>query len=141
MRYIVKLAVLTLAVFCTSFILGIHFVNPWTALLVALVISLLNTFLKPVLVFFTIPFTVVTLGLFLLVINAAIIMIASKLVPGFEVGGFWWALLFSIILSFVNSVLESLFGTKTKPNDNNNQNQNQNNNQDDNHFDDYEEVK
>jgi len=141
MRYILKLAVLTLAVFCTSYILRIDLPDFWTTLLVALVISLLNTFLKPVLVFFTIPFTVVTLGLFLLVINAAIIMIASKLVPGFHVDGFWWALLFSIILSFINSILESLFGTKTKQNRNNNTDQNQNNQQDDNHFDDYEEVK
>jgi putative membrane protein len=59
-------------------------------------------------VLLTIPFTVITFGLFLLVINAVIILIASSWVDGFKVDGFWWAMIFSIILSFISSFLESL---------------------------------
>lgn len=78
-----------------------------TALLVAAVLGLLNTLLKPLLIFLTLPVTVITLGLFLLVINAVIVMIAARLVPGFSVDSFWWALGFSLLLSLVQSVLGS----------------------------------
>ncbi|HRG39542.1 MAG TPA: phage holin family protein, partial [Bacteroidia bacterium] len=61
-----------------------------------------------IMVVLTIPITIVSLGLFLIVINACIILLASKLVTGFHVDGFWWALLFSLILSMVTSILESL---------------------------------
>jgi putative membrane protein len=79
-----------------------------TALLVALVLAFLNAVVKPILIFFTIPITVVTLGLFLVVINAGIILLADKLVDGFHVKNFWWALLFSIILSIVSSIFEGI---------------------------------
>lgn len=87
---------------------GIHVSTFWTALLVALVLSFLNLFLKPLMVILTIPFTIDTFGLFLLVINAIIIMIAGSWVTGFTVDGFWWAMLFSVILSVISSLLESL---------------------------------
>ena len=83
--------------------------------IIAIVIALLNTFLKPILILLTIPVTVLTLGLFLLVINAFIILFASELVNGFKVDGFWWALLFSIILSVVTSLLNSIAGTHKQP--------------------------
>jgi len=72
------------------------------------VLSFLNVFLKPILVLLTLPFTIFTLGLFLLVINAGIILLTSSLVEGFHVDGFWWALLFSLILSLISSALNSL---------------------------------
>ncbi len=79
-----------------------------TALLTAAVLGLLNNLLKPILVFLTLPATLVTLGLFLLVINAVIVLIAAKLVPGFVVESFWWALGFSLVVSLVQGTLNSL---------------------------------
>lgn len=78
-----------------------------TAVLTAAVLALLNAFLKPLLILFTLPITVVTLGLFLLVINALLVMLAAKIVPGFvlEAPRFWWALGFSLIVSFVQGLL------------------------------------
>jgi len=85
-----------------------------TALIVALVLGLLNIFIKPILVLFTLPATIFTLGLFLLVINAVIILLCDELVDGFEVAGFWWALLFSLVLSFCQSLVSG-FTTDKKP--------------------------
>ena len=79
-----------------------------TAVVLAVILSLLNVTVKPLLIILTIPMTVFTFGLFLLVINAVIILIASALVPGFEVANFWWALIFSLLLSLLNSLLSDL---------------------------------
>jgi putative membrane protein len=76
--------------------------------MLAAVLGLLNVSVKPLLILFTIPATIVTLGLFILAINAFIIMIADWIIPGFEVSSFWWALLFSLLLSFINSLFERL---------------------------------
>jgi putative membrane protein len=76
--------------------------------MVASVLSLLNVVIKPILIILTIPITVFTLGLFLLVINAVMILLTTRLVPGFAVDGFWTALFFSIILTFVNSIFHGL---------------------------------
>jgi putative membrane protein len=81
-------------------------------LLVAVVISLANIIVKPILVILTIPITVFTLGLFLLVINALIILMVDYFVPGFSVNGFWWALAFSLILSVFNSMFSELTSKK-----------------------------
>ena len=113
MNFILKIIVTSLAVLFSAYLLpGVSVENYTTAIIVAIVIALLNIFLKPILILLTIPVTVLTLGLFLLVINAFIILIAGELVPGFSVNGFWWALLFSIILSLVTSLLESIASTK-----------------------------
>ncbi|MBT8273857.1 MAG: phage holin family protein, partial [Bacteroidia bacterium] len=79
-----------------------------TALIVAIVLVLLNTLVKPLLIILTLPITVLTLGLFLLIINALIILLADKLIDGFSVSSIWTALLFSILLSFLQSVLHSI---------------------------------
>jgi putative membrane protein len=84
---------------------GVHVDTFGIAVIVALVLSLLNFLVKPLLVILTLPVTIVTFGLFLLVINALIILMASGLVSGFAVDGFWWALLFSLLLSLVQSIL------------------------------------
>lgn len=78
------------------------------AIIVAIVLALLNAILKPILIILTIPITIVTLGLFLLVINACIILLADKFIDGFGVNGFWTALLFSILLSISQSIAYSL---------------------------------
>lgn len=108
MKFIVKLLVSALVILLTGWLLpGVSVEGIWTALLVALVLAVLNTLVKPILVIFTIPLTILTLGLFLLVINGLIILLADALVGGFEVANFWWALLFSIIVSIVMSIYES----------------------------------
>jgi len=81
-----------------------------TAIIVAIVLGLLNLFVKPVLVLFTLPVTFLTLGLFLLVINAIIILLCDHFVDGFDVSSFWTALFFSIILSLSQSLVYQLTG-------------------------------
>ena len=110
MELLIRIVISSLAVMLTGFLLkkGIHIDDYWVALGVAAVLALLNSFLKPLLILFTIPFTLVTLGLFLLVINAVIIILTDHLVDGFHVNGFWWALLFSLVLSITTSLMERL---------------------------------
>ena len=109
MKFLAQLVVSALAVIITSFILpGVHMESAVTGVLVAIVLSVLNSILKPVLVILTIPITIFTLGLFLLIINAAMILLASEIVPGFSVNGFWTAFFFSIILSLVTSIFNML---------------------------------
>ncbi|MDQ3047586.1 MAG: phage holin family protein [Bacteroidota bacterium] len=111
MNFIVQLIISTLAVLISSYLLpGVNIEGNsfLTALIVAAVLAFLNAVVKPIMVILTIPITIFTLGLFLLVINALMIMLAAKLVPGFHVNGFWWALLFSLILSIITSILESI---------------------------------
>lgn len=95
----------------TYFFPSIAYVDGYkSAIIVAIVLGLLNLFVKPVLVLFTLPVTIFTLGFFLLVINAAIIALCTKLVDGFRVDGFLGALFFSIILSISQSVVYKLTG-------------------------------
>lgn len=106
MGFIIRLLVTTLIVVALAYVLpGVAIDGFTTGLWVAVVLGLLNMFLKPVLVFLTLPATIITLGLFLLVINAVIIMLAANFVNGFTVSSFWTALLFSVILTFVQSIV------------------------------------
>ena len=108
MNLIVRLLVNALIVFGLAWALpGIHVDSFWTALVVAVILGLLNVFLKPLLIIFTIPVTILTLGLFLLVINAVIILLAGGLIDNFGVDNFWGALLFSVLMSVLNSAFES----------------------------------
>lgn len=88
---------------------GIHVTDFTTALITALVMGIINAFLKPVLVILTLPINLLTLGLFTLVINALLVLLVDKIVPGFSVDGFIWALIFSIVLSFLNSFILKSF--------------------------------
>lgn len=115
MNWIIRLLLNAVAVVLTAYLLpGVDVTDYWTALIVAIVLVIANVIVKPVLIILTIPITIVTLGLFLLVINALIILMADYLVDGFTVNGFWWALLFSLILSIFNSLFDDL--TKEKKN-------------------------
>lgn len=78
------------------------------ALILAIVLGAINIFIRPLLVLLTLPITLFTFGLFLFVINALLILLAAEIVPGFTVDGFWWALLFSAVLSLISSVLQSM---------------------------------
>ena len=107
---IANLLISALAVYLTAWLLpGVSVKSFWAALGVAVVIALLNVLVKPLLMLLTIPITVLTLGLFLFVIDAIIVLLAGKLLDGFRVDGFWWALLFSIIVSAVTNLLYGLF--------------------------------
>lgn len=111
MNFIIRIIISTLAVLLTSYLLPKTMVTVdgfVDALIVAVVLAFLNAVVKPVMVFLTIPATLFTFGLFLLVINAFIIIIADYFIDGFKVYGFWSALLFSVILSLVNSIFEGI---------------------------------
>ena len=96
----------SIVIFATAHLLkGVEVKDFFTAVGVAILLAIINTFIKPVLVILTLPVTVITLGLFLFVINAGIILLISKLISEFKVAGFWWALLFSIIVSLLNAIL------------------------------------
>lgn len=115
MNWILRLLLNGVAVVLTAYLLpGVDVIDYWTALIVAIVLAIANVIVKPVLIVLTIPITIVTLGLFLLVINAIIILLADYLVDGFTVNGFWWALLFSLILSIFNSLFDDLTKEKNK---------------------------
>jgi len=94
------------------FLPGIYVESPEAALIVAVVLGLLRIFVKPLLVLLTLPVTIFTLGLFLLVVNALIILIADRLVKGFDVDGFWYALLFSVLLSMFQSAFNQILENK-----------------------------
>lgn len=115
MNLIIRLLLNALAVFVLAHLLsGVDVDGYLGALIVAVVLAILNLLIKPLLVIFTLPVTIMTLGLFLLVINALIILLADKLIDGFGVSSFWSALLFSILLSILQSILHSLFKEKKK---------------------------
>lgn len=96
---------------------GIEINGFLSAILVAVVLAFLNAVVKPILTILTIPITFFTMGLFLLAINAFIIIIADKLIDEFYVRSFWWALLFSFILSITTGLLNAVFGNQD-PNNN-----------------------
>jgi putative membrane protein len=93
-----------------QFLPGVHVAGPATAMVVAIVLGLLNIFIKPIMVLLTLPFTIVTLGLFLLVVNAIIILLCTKIVGGFTVDTFWIAMIFSVVLSLSQSIIFSIIG-------------------------------
>jgi putative membrane protein len=103
-KWLIKILVCAVNVFILAYILpGIQIKDMLTALIVAVVLSFLDAIVKPILVLLTLPATLFTLGLFLFVINACIILIDDHFVGGFKVDSFWHALLFSVLLSFFNS--------------------------------------
>ena len=108
MNLILKIVLTAVAVLVIAhFLPGVSVVNFTNAVIVAVVLALLRVTIKPLLIILTLPVTIVTLGLFLLVINALIILLADNLIDGFHVTGFWIALLFSLILSLFESILYS----------------------------------
>ena len=109
MGFIIKVLVTAVAAYAAAWLLpGVEIIDVKTAVVVALVLALLNMFVKPILVLLTIPVTIITLGLFLLVINILIIKWTDSLVGGFTVDGWWSALLFSLIVSVVTWMLSGL---------------------------------
>ena len=93
---------------------GVTFEQPVHLIAAALVLGLVNAVVKPILVILTLPLTIVTLGLFLLVLNALLFWGVSAIVPGFGVGGFWWAMLGALVYSVITCALSTLLPRKTK---------------------------
>ncbi|HOH99160.1 MAG TPA: phage holin family protein [Bacteroidales bacterium] len=109
MKNALQLLVSALAILLAAYLLpGVHIEGFLHALLVALVLALFNLLVKPLLIILTIPVTILTMGLFLIVINVGLILLAAELVPGFDIDGFWWALLFSMIMTFIRSILTAI---------------------------------
>lgn len=103
---LIKWLVTALIILALAYILpGIEVSGFIAAAVAALVLGLINMFLKPIIVLLTLPINMITLGLFTLVINAVIVLLAGSIVPGFSVGNFWWALLFSVVLGLTNSMM------------------------------------
>ncbi|HRN57200.1 MAG TPA: phage holin family protein [Agriterribacter sp.] len=108
MNFIIRLLVTAAVAYGLAYLLkGIHIDTYWTALVFALVLAIVNLIIRPLLVILTIPLTILTLGLFLFVINALMVLLAAKVVDGITIDGFWWALLFGLLLSVVSSLLLS----------------------------------
>ena len=108
MQIIINLLVNGLAVFITAQLLpGVSINNFTTAIIVGVVLGIINTLIKPVLLILTLPLNIMTLGLFTFILNGLLILLTSMLITGFSVKNFWWAFLFSIVISLVNSVLHS----------------------------------
>ena len=111
MKLLLRLIITAAVAYGLSKVLsGIEVTDFWTAFIFAVVLALLNVFVKPILVILTLPVTIITLGLFLFVINTLVVLLASRIVEGFYVKNFWWGLLFalllSIIVTFVNSQID-----------------------------------
>lgn len=112
MHLIIKWLVTTLSILIAAYLLpGVAVRSLTAAVITAAVLGLINAIIKPILIILTLPLTVLSLGLFLLIINACLVLLASALVPGFEVSGFWWALLFSLVFSIVSFLLHRLIPT------------------------------
>ena len=109
MRYLTRLFFTWIAVILAAgWLDGVQVRDYATALVAAAVLSLLDSFVRPLLILLTLPITVVTLGLFLLVLNASVVLIGARLVDGFEVQGFWPAFWFSLLVSLVVTLLEGI---------------------------------
>lgn len=109
LKYIINWILITIAVFVTAYIVpGVTISSFFVAFIVAVVLGIINIFLKPILLILTLPINIISLGLFTFVINAFLVMLASSIIDGFYVDGFWWALVFSLALSLVHFVLHMI---------------------------------
>jgi putative membrane protein len=110
-----KWLIMALSIIISSYLIpGVKVDGFFTALWVAFFLGIVNVLIKPILILVTLPINILTLGLFTFVINALLILLASSALKGFEVSGFWIAVLFGIVLSLVNYSIGCILGTKTK---------------------------
>lgn len=117
MNFLLQWLVSGLAIIITAYLLpGVRVETFLAALVTALILGLINAVVRPVLLLLTLPLNILTLGLFTFVINALLIMLAAAIVPGFTVQGFWWALLFGMVLAIVNFALSPLLKSSSSAN-------------------------
>jgi len=106
MNFLLRIVIIALVAFGLAYVLsGVYVDTFWTALVFALVLAVLNVLVKPILIILTLPLTIITLGLFLFVVNTLVVLLASRFVDGFQIANFWWGLLFALLLSFITSVV------------------------------------
>jgi len=109
MQILLRWLLSALAIIITAKLIpGIHVASFWASLWIAVILGLINAVIRPILILITLPINIFTLGLFTLVINGALVLLASSVIKGFEVSGFWVAILFSIVLSVISYLLNSL---------------------------------
>ena len=110
MKILIKWLLMTVSIMITAYLLpGVSVQSFGTALVTALVLGLINALLRPILIVLTFPFTIITLGLFIFVLNGLLVLLTSAIVTGFSVMNIWWAILFSIVFSIVSFVLHQVF--------------------------------
>ena len=113
MRILLRWIIMTAAVIIAAYLIpGVRVASFFSALWVALFLGIVNLLLKPILILITLPINILTLGLFTFVINAALILLASYFIKGFQVAGFWWALIYGIVLSIVHYLLNLIVGPR-----------------------------
>ena len=98
----------------TQLVGGLNIVDPMTLIIAALLLGVCNAFVKPILVILTLPITIISLGLFLLVINAAMLALVAWVLPGFTIAGFWPAVLGAIVISITGLIGSMLTNRPTK---------------------------
>jgi len=109
MRVLINWLITTVAILITAYVLpGVTVRSFVAAVVTALVLGLINAIIRPILVVLTLPLTIVTLGLFIFILNALLVLLTSAIVPGFDVRSFWWALLFSLVFSVVSFILHRI---------------------------------
>jgi len=109
-QVLIRWVVSALVILASAMLLpGVHVQSFMTALVIAVVLGVINAILRPILVILTLPITIITFGLFLLVINALLVMLTAYIVPGFLVDNFWWALLFGVIVAVFNAAVSLLY--------------------------------
>jgi putative membrane protein len=112
-RFILRAAIAALGLWlATEWIEGLYIDAPMTLVVAAILLGIVNAFVRPLLILLTLPFTIVTLGLFLLVVNAAMLALVAALLPGMHVTGFWAAFWGALIVSIVSWIGSMLFGPK-----------------------------
>ncbi|MBT3412986.1 MAG: phage holin family protein [Candidatus Jacksonbacteria bacterium] len=108
MNRVLKLLLSAAVILIAAYLLpGVVVTGLVAALVTAIVIGLINAFLRPIILLLTLPINILSLGLLTFVINALLVLLASAVVPGFTVAGFWWALLFSLVVSILNAFINS----------------------------------
>ena len=109
MKPLLKLLITSLAIIITAYFLpGVRIADFWTAITVAVAMGIVNTIIKPIVLFFTLPLNILTLGLFTFVVNGALIMLITFFIPGFQIEGFFTAVIFSILVMIINWILIKL---------------------------------
>jgi len=115
MFLLLKWLLMTVSVGIAAYLIpGVIVNGVFSALWVALFLGIVNVLIRPVLIFVTLPINIMTLGLFTFVINAVLVLLASRVVHGFEIKGFWTAMLFSIVLSIVNYLLNTILNKRSR---------------------------
>jgi putative membrane protein len=115
MRILARFVLNALAIMAAAWLLpGVHISGPGSALVAGIILGVVNVAVRPVLILLTLPFTIVTLGLFIFVVNALCLALTAALIPGFSIDGFWWALIGALLVSVVSWILNGVLGDKSR---------------------------